>query len=134
MSQREDGGQEPEPVEATEDAPPEAYVGESGPLQDVLINEEAENQKANRALRATYADKAYFLASACIIFWAFAISSNAIVYACTGKQMISDTALIAITTGVTINVLAAFLGVIRGLFPSEQAKKPGGKKGAKKEP
>lgn len=38
--------------------------------------------------------------------------------------MISDNALIAITTGVTVNVLAAFLGVIRGLFPpSESGKK-----------
>jgi hypothetical protein len=40
------------------------------------------------------------------------------------KQVISDTALIAITTGVTVNVLAAFLGVIRGLFPTDQSHKP----------
>jgi len=41
-----------------------------------------------------------------------------------GKQVISDTALIAITTGVTVNVLAAFLGVIRGLFPTDKAHQP----------
>ncbi len=34
--------------------------------------------------------------------------------------MFSDTVMIAMTTGVTINVLACFLGVIRGLFPAER--------------
>ncbi len=43
----------------------------------------------------------------------------------TGKQMLSDNILIAITTGATINVLAAFLGVIRGLFPSPPAERKG---------
>ncbi|MGT5125632.1 hypothetical protein ACRWGX_10645, partial [Escherichia coli] len=35
-----------------------------------------------------------------------------------GIQIFSDKVLIAITTAVTLNVFAAFLGVIRGLFPS----------------
>lgn len=125
---REDGPSAQPALEATEDAPPESFGNGSAPLEDVLINEEAENQKANRLLRSTYADKAHNLAAGCIQFWAVAISANAIIFAISGKLMISDTAMIAITTGVTINVLAAFLGVIRGLFPSESPTKKSGTK------
>ena len=113
----------PPAIEATEDAPPPSFGNGNAPLEDVLINEEAENQRANRELRKAYADKAHNLAAGCIQFWAIAISANAIINGITGKLMISDTAMIAITTGVTVNVLAAFLGVIRGLFPSDQPKK-----------
>jgi hypothetical protein len=63
------------------------------------------------------------LAAECIHFWIFLILANGLIAAMLGKQVISDTALIAITTGVTVNVLAAFLGVIRGLFPTEKASK-----------
>jgi hypothetical protein len=86
------------------------------------------DQRANRALRDTYASKAYELASNCIQFWIFLILANALIVALLGKQVVSDTALIAITTGVTVNVLAAFLGVIRGLFPADP-KKPNGDAG-----
>ena len=35
-----------------------------------------------------------------------------------GVQTLSDKVVIAITTATTLNLFAAFLGVIRGLFPS----------------
>lgn len=38
--------------------------------------------------------------------------------------MWSDQVLIAVTTGVTVSVLAAFLGVIRGLFPGKDERAP----------
>jgi hypothetical protein len=107
---------------SNEDAPPPLSQRKSA-IKEVLIHEEAHNQKANRELRSTYANKAYYLAASCILFWAVAISANALYYGISGKLVISDNALIAITTGVTINVLAAFLGVIRGLFPSDTPKK-----------
>lgn len=106
---------------SNEDVPPPASKRKSTVKED-LIFEEVSNQKANRELRSTYAGKAYKLAFGCIQFWAVAISLNAIIYVLTGKLMISDNAMIAITTGVTVNVLAAFLGVIRGLFPSDSIK------------
>lgn len=106
---------------SNEDVPPTDSKRKSTVKEDLFF-EEVYNQKANRELRSTYADKAHELASGCIQFWGVLISANGIIYGLTGKLMISDTALIAITTGVTINVLAAFLGVIRGLFPSDRTK------------
>ena len=41
-----------------------------------------------------------------------------------GIEMWSDQVLIAVTTGVTVSVLAAFLGVIRGLFPGKDERAP----------
>lgn len=91
-----------------------------------LKSEEVLDKQANRSLRDTYAKKAYELAADCIHFWIFLILANGLITAMLGKQVISDTALIAITTGVTVNVLAAFLGVIRGLFPTDKANQPDG--------
>lgn len=34
-----------------------------------------------------------------------------------GKEIFSDEVLIAVTAASTLNLFAAFLGVIRGLFP-----------------
>jgi hypothetical protein len=90
---------------------------------DLFETEEVRDKRANRQLRDIYAAKAYELAAECIHFWIFLILANGLIAAMLGKQVISDTALIAITTGVTVNVLAAFLGVIRGLFPTEKASK-----------
>lgn len=42
----------------------------------------------------------------------------------TGIELWSDQILIAVTTGVTVSVLAAFLGVIRGLFPGKDEPVP----------
>lgn len=112
-----------------EDAPPETRRRTRA--KEVLIVEEVQDLQANRALRSNYADKAYMLAVGCIIFWGIAVLANGIVFATTDKLMFSDNALIAITTGVTVNVLAAFLGVIRGLFPSDSPKANGDTKSKK---
>ena len=104
----------PSPLKSNEDALPNR--GSDG--QGRLVTERVEDHKANRQLRNKYASKAYNLACGGLVFWGVAISATAIAYGATGRQMFSDKVLIAITTGATINVLAAFLGVIRGLFPS----------------
>lgn len=85
---------------------------------DLLKAQVAENHKANRELRCQYAEKAFRLARLGLLFWVLALGLTGVVFAITGYQMLSDTIMIAITTGSTINVLAAFLGVIRGLFPN----------------
>jgi hypothetical protein len=85
---------------------------------DDMDDEEIADRQANRKLRNTYAGKAYWLAVSGIVFWILALSSTGIMNSIHGKQPFSDTAMIAITSGATINLLAAFLGVIRGLFPS----------------
>lgn len=101
-----------------EDAPPASTEPRKEDNNVLLIEQEVENHKANRELRNKYAGKAYDLACGGLVFWGIAISTNGIVFGLTGRHMLSDKVLIAITTGATINVLAAFLGVIRGLFPS----------------
>lgn len=114
LSPSPDGASSPTPEE---DKPPANY---SNTPEDRLVIQEVENHKANRELRNNYADKAYNLAIGCISFWMIAISVNACIYLYMDKQMLSENVIIAITTGVTVNVLAAFLGVIRGLFPPKE--------------
>ena len=83
--------------------------------------QEAKNRDREKTteLRGEYAEKAYKLASGSISFWVVIIGFEAVVrLVVPGKVILSDSVLIAITTGCTVNVLAAFLGVIRGLFPS----------------
>lgn len=89
--------------------------------EDLQI-EEVLDKQADRGLRDVYSQKAYELAADCIHFWIFLVLANALILALLDKQVVSDTVLIAVTTGVTVNVLAAFLGVIRGLFPLQRSK------------
>lgn len=104
----------PPPLKSNEDAPPSKVIDG----QERLIAERVQDHQANRALRNKYAGKAYDLACRGLVFWGLAISATGVAYGVTGRQMLSDSVLIAITAGATINVLAAFLGVIRGLFPT----------------
>lgn len=94
-----------------------------GGAQDALLNEEAANMRHNRGLREKYADKAYKLATGCITIWAVLLGTQGAIKALTGVEMWSDKVIIAVTTGVTVSVLAAFLGVIRGLFGNGKDKK-----------
>ncbi|WP_395689793.1 hypothetical protein [Caenimonas koreensis] len=97
---------------AKEDAPP------AGTSPDAIKHQTAEDMAANRGLRERYADKAHKLASGCICMWAVFLASQGVIKAVTGVEMWSEKVIIAVTAGVTVNVLAAFLGVIRGLFPN----------------
>ena len=104
----------------TEDVPPAGNNGRNA--EEDLILEQVYNHKANRDLREKYAEKAYVLASGCVKFWCCAVAANGFYFLVVGKGLFSDQAFIAITAGITINVLACFLGVIRGLFPAETGK------------
>lgn len=112
-----------------EDVPPNNRTA-SRYSSDALIEEDAQDRQANRKLRSDFAEKAYKLACGSIGFWIILLSVNGIFHVATGRQGVSDYVLIAVTTGVTINVLAAFLGVIRGLFPANEkiSKKKRGKR------
>lgn len=102
-------------IRAVEDEPPN---DEGHRDTTKIVEQKAADMAANRELRKLYADKAYNLACGCISGWAVALGAHGIVKVVTGREMWSDTVLLAITTGVTVSVLAAFLGVIRGLFPN----------------
>ena len=86
---------------------------------DSVPDEIAANMRANRQMRQTYAGKAYGLAAACLIAWIALLCAYGAIKVTLGVETWSDQVLIAVTTGVTVSVLAAFLGVIRGLFPGK---------------
>lgn len=83
----------------------------------MLLNEEVEDRKADRALREKFGDKAYKVVRKTLYGWAillFCYGYSKVF----GFTIFPDEVMIAITTAVTLNVFAAFLGVIRGLFPA----------------
>ena len=84
-----------------------------------LRHEWAEDLRANRQLRATYADRAHGLAAGCLVMWTMLLAAQGAIKALSGADLWSDQVIVAVTTGVTVSVLAAFLGVIRGLFPGK---------------
>lgn len=95
-----------------EDVPPNG-INSRG---DKISEQTVADMRANRNLREIYAEKAYQLAAGCISMWIVLLGVQGVVKATFGVEMWSDQVIIAVTTGVTVSVLAAFLGVIRGLF------------------
>jgi len=85
-------------------------------LTDQERQQYIEDKIADRKLRETYAHKAFVFAWVGFGFWVVVIVFYAICFLC-GKQVFSDTVLIGVTTATTVNLFAAFVGVIRGLFP-----------------
>lgn len=82
-----------------------------------LADEKIEDRKAERALRRTYANRAFWFAVGGVAFWAALLIWTGCATYYRDKAPFSDNVLIAITTATSINLFAAFLGVIRGLFP-----------------
>jgi hypothetical protein len=72
-------------------------------------------------LRAKYAAKAFGLAGWAVWFWICMFTAVGISNAALGKPVLSDNALITLTTGATVNVIAICLVVVRGLFPKPTA-------------
>lgn len=101
-----------------------AEVPVSPPPDDGLPREAIADRRANRWLRQTYARRAYGMAAVCIGMWMLILAIQGGIKALTGIELWSDQVLIAVTTGVTVSVLAAFLGVIRGLFPGKDEPVP----------
>lgn len=94
-----------------------------GVQTSALANAAIDRKRAKRdmRLRKEYAGKAYWLAVAGVIFWVLAFLAYAVVKGVWDKEIFSDSVMISITAGATVNVAAAFLGVIRGLFPAAHA-------------
>jgi len=75
---------------------------------------------ANRELRERFAEKAYKVAKWGLYGWGCVLSISVIGNVLQVKTF-SDEVLIAITSATTLNLFAAFLGVIRGLFPHKNS-------------
>lgn len=69
------------------------------------------------ALREEHAGKAVRLAQVAVVSWLllFAIAGTCNVF---GKKFLNETALTTLTAGATVNVIAVFLVVVKGLFPA----------------
>ncbi len=107
-----------------DDTAPEPSLGGDDDGGDGMPAQITADMKANRQLRRRYAGRAFGLAAGCICMWILLLSAQGVVKMATGIEMWSDQVLIAVTTGVTVSVLAAFLGVIRGLFPGKDERAP----------
>lgn len=88
-----------------------------------LILQDVEDRKADRALREKFGDKAYKVAKKSLYGWSWLLAIYAAIKFRFDVNIFSDSVLIAITSAVTLNVFAAFLGVIRGLFPANKKDK-----------
>lgn len=89
---------------------------------ELLILQQVENHKADRELRERFGDKAYKVVRKTLYGWAILLFCYGY---CNlfGYEIFPKEVMLAITTAVTLNVFAAFLGVIRGLFPSSKPSK-----------
>ncbi|EKJ3828924.1 hypothetical protein PG459_004345 [Salmonella enterica] len=81
-----------------------------------LVLQEVEDRIADRALREKFGDKAYKVVRKTLYGWSWLLAIYAALKFRFQVEIFSDNVLIAITSAVTLNVFAAFLGVIRGLF------------------
>lgn len=106
-------------INSEEDVPPH---GKKDVFTDALVIQDVEDRKADRALREKFGDKAYKVVRKTLYGWAillFCYGFSKI----WGYEIFPNEVMIAITTAVTLNVFAAFLGVIRGLFPTGKVSK-----------
>ncbi|EEZ5179905.1 hypothetical protein C3U89_001956 [Escherichia coli] len=100
-------------ISSLEDTPPTTESSSDG---DNLNAQRAADAKSNRELREKFAEKAYKVAKYGLYWWATVLLLSATGRAM-GKEIFSDEVLIAVTAASTLNLFAAFLGVIRWLFP-----------------
>ncbi|WP_029687115.1 hypothetical protein [Tatumella saanichensis] len=111
------------PIEEPPETPAgEARREETSSEKDLMLNEAVEDRKADRALREKFGDKAYKVVRKTLYGWSillFCYGFSRIF----GYTIFPDDVMIAITTAVTLNIFAAFLGIIRGLFPSAKEAK-----------
>ncbi|ELQ6036664.1 hypothetical protein R2226_000775 [Cronobacter sakazakii] len=92
-------------------------------ISDQLTIQLIEDKKADRALRERFGDKAYKVVRKTLYGWAWLLIIYSAIKFRFNISIFSDNVLIAITSAVTLNVFAAFLGVIRGLFPTTKSSK-----------
>lgn len=104
-----------------EDVPPVNELGRAD--HNTIIEQHVEDRKAERALRKKYAGLAFRFAVGGALFWAVILVWSGWATYYSTKAPFSDNVIIAVTTATSVNLFAAFLGVIRGLFPSNGGQK-----------
>lgn len=110
-------------INSKEDVPPdEGHGTKPRDFTDELRIQDVQDRNANRILRQRFAEKAYKVAKWGLYGWACVLAIS-VIGNVLGEKTFSDNVLIAITSATTLNLFAAFLGVIRGLFPSGKESK-----------
>lgn len=110
-------------INSKEDVPPDETKGaKPRDFTDELRYQDVEDRNANRMLRQRFAEKAYKVAKWGLYGWGCVLAIS-VIGNVLGEKTFSDNVLIAITSATTLNLFAAFLGVIRGLFPSSKEEK-----------
>ncbi|EPE2231808.1 hypothetical protein ACSG4H_003787 [Cronobacter turicensis] len=97
-------------------------------LKRKLLKGQVRRQKQNNKMRKIYASKAYkFVWLWSIFFFLILLLSGyknitieALNFKLTSKFELNDPVLIALITGVTVNIVAVFIIVMRNLFPSSE--------------
>ncbi|MGY0161705.1 hypothetical protein [Edwardsiella tarda] len=110
------------PVQSLEDVPPLSQGSAPKSFTDALTIQDVEDRKADRALREKFGDKAYKVVRKTLYGWSILLFCYGFSKVF-GYEIFPTEVMIAITTAVTLNVYAAFLGVIRGLFPTQKSDK-----------
>ena len=88
-------------------------------LDKARAYEDLKRKKDDRRLRKKHAGIAVSLAQMVIGVWIFLVFFSATMNLIQGRQFLSDYALATVTTGATLNVFAALVVVLKGLFPSK---------------
>lgn len=97
-------------------------------VKDDERRERLKSLASDRALRESYADKACYIVVGCLWGWAtFLLFAGWTKYY--DQPAFSDQTIAVVTTGVTLNIFAALLWVIRGLFPSAPSRPKTKKRG-----
>ncbi|WP_075882064.1 hypothetical protein [Vreelandella massiliensis] len=99
---------------ASDDNQPQA----ERPYRSDINEEQANDLRSYRQLREQYARYAFFFAVGCVAFWMIIVVWLGWASYYKARPVFSDRVMIAITTATCVNLFAAFLGVIRGLFPT----------------
>lgn len=105
----------------SEDKAPDEYKNQ----KQAFLKEWITTLSADRLLRDKYSFKAYKIVKKSLWGWAILLAIYGLIKLLTrnennghGFEIFSDAVLIAITSATTLNIFAAFLSLVKGLFPS----------------
>lgn len=98
------------PPDASYDTPDK----DSKPNLSDLLQDQLNTNQHNRWLRAGYACSSLVLAAVTVIFWGYFILFKY------DKNCYSDNFFAILTGGCTVNLIAAYVAISRGLFPSQK--------------
>jgi|GEM_PF-6670077 hypothetical protein len=110
------------------------FFGKSDKAKEKQRGRKVKNDRLQQDmdLREKHAEKAVGLAQVAVGCWIFLFAFAGCMNLAQGKQFLTDKALVTLTAGATVNVIAVFLVVVKGLFPPPMARPAKAKRGVKR--